>query len=303
MPSTARYDGSGMSGLDFMWREVALDTNAMVNLLENFSAADIATALRSRFLRLAVPEMSLVQVYSWHRAEDCYRRFCKMVDLARIAPDLFYIGAPMYRIFQEELSGRRVPSTPCFTNEYLQEWYSNGASREMFNEWHEYHRSEARYLDPLGWLGTDAEARKKVLGLAPELESQRVAAATVKQWFEHLPQSIFTDDGWALQSLVRDARQRARVLRNPKRHPFTAVLALACMLNMIAAMAELKGHHEFGYLFGERDNWTDARILSSAAYADIFVTEDRNLTKKAALLRGWGFLRPEVKSVGEVFGL
>jgi hypothetical protein len=60
-------------------------------------------------------------------------------------------------------------------------------------------------------------------------------------------------------------------------------------------------HSNTEWMRSDENNWYDAAVASAAAYADRFVTEDRNLTQRCRWLRRHGCLRMRTLSLEELF--
>jgi len=133
------------------------------------------------------------------------------------------------------------------------------------------------------------------------LGPQRAHAAG--QWLLDLPSRVIKTDDWFLEYVVNAWAARERVCRSPQKHAVISCLALAGYMNMLAAVADLRGHHELGHLHAAKDDWTDARIMASSAHTDIFVTDDKKLSARASQLKRWGHFRPEVKPLHDALPL
>jgi hypothetical protein len=100
--------------------------------------------------------------------------------------------------------------------------------------------------------------------------------------------------------LVPDEGIRARVVAEPHRCPSLVTTSLAFMLTGIGAITDPRGEHEFSDLKISKDSWTDARILGESAYAGVFATRDRDLRRRAARIKAWGFFLPRIVSWAEL---
>lgn len=284
-------------------RELSLDTNTFIDLLDprTFDAGRVASELRRLGIHLVVPEIVVAQTFIHPDREKMYARFRRMVELALAARwPMFSFGAPLYRIRNEELSGREIPSSPLDTKQMAQV-FGGVSSFSDFTSWHETLREECKdFLDTQGWLARDHQARRIAGAEIVGALSEREKADHLREWLQRIPASL-TADHWMIEALIEDQGDRIRIANNPREFPSVVAFLLMSSVNAVGAAVDLRGHHEFDYLRIGTDSWTDARIVAASVYADVFATSDARLQKRARLLASWGFFEPQICSWREVF--
>jgi hypothetical protein len=93
------------------------------------------------------------------------------------------------------------------------------------------------------------------------------------------------------------------LMRTLRDHP---VLLSFCTLYLLAFLGRMSAdlqHQAVHPLRPHRNDWYDASIAASAAYADYFVVEDQPFRDRCALARAKGFLEFKAVTVREVCGL
>lgn len=286
-----------------MRRELALETNVAIYFLgsRQFHAGKIARELRRRLTTIVLPDLAVLQVFQHADTERCYRRFCNMVALATDPGEpVFAVGAGMYQMFRLELGGEWIRRTPLYAPQDQQRIFEHAASKTRFKAWHDHQREEAKWLDRDGWWQKDEQARTIALEMFPEVVEHAGTVEAMERWLPQIPKTLYTN--MVMEALVPDERQRAKVCARPDQHRALVALAAACMLNGVGAALDPRGWDKYNFLKISKDSWTDARIFCSAAYADVFVTNDGDLTKRAELIKGWGFFPPRVQTPAEALG-
>lgn len=284
---------------------VSMDTNEAMSLFpqRGFDPKGLARMLRDRRLHLSITELSLIEVLAG-AAEGQYQRFCRIVELAEAAGSAhFSIGAGLRSIVDHELAFLGQPAVekfPHYSADLQEHFFERLAgSPESFAKWHKDDVMETvHWIDATTWLAKDQQAR--ALGAQHDDFS---TPAKAQDWLDRhipkIPESLATN--WVLELLVKDAEVRARVAREPQRCPTLVAMAAATTLNGYGALAGVeKGWSRYGWLASAPNNYTDARIIGEAAYADVLASNDYGLRRRAECLRELKLFRAEAMRWSEL---
>jgi hypothetical protein len=154
-----------------------------------------------------------------------------------------------------------------------------------------------------GFKITDQETRIECLPHVPD----EAAAAKIRDHLESysskdIPEWVIT----GFCKFIGRSKKAASICRSIGRYPCIRALSSLVHWNMHAAAAPdrvrvlLGGRPEVARAI-RRDigNWFDASIAASAAYGDVFLTNDRGLREKCLHLRSRGLLRFQSLSLSE----
>jgi hypothetical protein len=302
-------------------RLVSIDNNATDVLFpkDGFHPEDLMQTVLERQLHLNYPEDSLAEALGGREPEWVYERFLRIADFADLAgPDWFSVGVPLKAAIDQELKfndSLTGPERLRYAPEFQADFFSRLRAREAFNYWSETVRAEhERWSDAKGRLAKDQAdcARgmtyERLVERHPEVERAAKAAgrdlsadyddfvkklATRRFVEEEIAKIADLSSNWAMEMLVEDPALRGRI--TSERCPTLAAYAGALSLNRCGAtLGVRRGWHSYGCLAPALNDYTDARIIASAAYAEVLVSADKDLSCRAKLLQDLKLFRPEV---------
>jgi hypothetical protein len=278
--------------------------------------------LHDHRLHLSYTEDSLLEALALV-PEAAYDRCQRIADFAEsVGNEWFTVSMGLNGLIDHELEFSDkypAPKFPHYTEELRRRFFSHLQSREAFEEWHRTELAEHRaWSNAKGRLEKDRADNLRGLSYEQFLERHPDIAAQaeadgedLRQHHDYIQRRLSTPastqellveemhkiptlaSNWAVEKLVAGDALRARV--TPELCPTLAALAGGYSLNRCGATLGIeKSWQPYGWLYPELNDYTDVRIIAQGAYANVLVSKDQGLGRRAKLLQELGLFRPEV---------
>lgn len=254
--------------------DVAVDTSALSNFLDDQLRDQFVLRVDQANLRLVIPYLSVMEAMTQQKSRPAKERAGVILGLCQSLPNRFVIGGDLATIIPIELKrkGKRLERTPRIPDPIASRVFDLLTNAE-FEKYH-----------PLVTLELVAFLRKQEdLANDRGLRASAADAETppsiddLQEAMNGLPDRALTDSPF-LDHWTTSRRIKRSLRGRPADRP---CLSSWCTLAYMNGLGNVFAHTRFGPYAGilrgpKKDKWIDTAISACSAYARFFITDDDN---------------------------
>lgn len=283
---------------------IQLDTSSLSEAVKDEALLGtlIEAAKRHRWV-LSISRFAFDEFMAAGQRERLVAKCAALVRLQRGLQGRLIYSASARKLFASDLDGRLrgiVPSDDHETITRITRYV--GATGRVED-------TTLRLLGPYITAWKESNEADSRIRRSDGYELFRNEGFTAKSIGETLSHFIPSDvPSFIYESLVSDLAGRPRfplwrIHGNPRRYRIVrawASLAYLVMFSDAVPPAQRNQHEITKWMKPDRNNWFDAGVAASAAYAAVFVTDDRNLATRCKWLRERRCISFETKTLAEL---
>ncbi|MCY1003709.1 hypothetical protein OWM54_41855 [Myxococcus sp. MISCRS1] len=288
---------------------VQFDTNEIGSILEDDARSDeLADAAVRSGWSLSLSGSVLPEVLAMNHERSQLARARNLLRLRKTMRSQFFIAAGFSDLVDHELS-HRITSPVELDPRYGTTLYGHlhmavEANNRTVGRLEEFSKFMAKWK-----AGNYPMSKENQAAGAAHWAKVGYSVPQVGALLESYSTSQIPD--WLVERVVRGVHGRSRyqlqsIFVRPRR--FKALLGWCSLANLIMfgdfIPPTRRGEHRLATLLKSgKNDWYDAAVAASCAYADVFVTADDNLAGRCKFLRQRGCLHFQTMTYAELLGL